>query len=102
MFIIKLIPSRVLSLQARKPTGIIGHYIMTKIFNNGNADLNTFVKEMLDLKKNDKVLEIGYGPGKLTNEIANITTEGTVDGIDFSAAMLKHASKVNKHHYFTW
>jgi 16S rRNA A1518/A1519 N6-dimethyltransferase RsmA/KsgA/DIM1 with predicted DNA glycosylase/AP lyase activity len=69
MFIINLIPSRVLSLQARKPYGIIGRYVMTKIFNKGNADLNSFVKEMLDLKKNDRVLEIGFGPGKLLNEI---------------------------------
>lgn len=98
MFIVKLIPTRVLSLQAKKPTGIFGRYVMTKIFNNGNADLNAFVKDMLDLKRNDRVLEIGFGPGKLINEIANINTEGTVDGIDFSTAMLKQASKVNKRH----
>jgi ubiquinone/menaquinone biosynthesis C-methylase UbiE len=98
MFIVKLIPKRVLSLQTRKPTGIMGRYVMTKIFNNGNADLNAFAKEMLDLRKDDRVLEIGFGPGKLINEIADITTEGAVDGIDFSAAMLKQASKVNKRH----
>jgi ubiquinone/menaquinone biosynthesis C-methylase UbiE len=98
MFIVKLIPSRILSLQARKPSGIIGRYVMTKIFNNGNADLNSFVKEMLALKKNDRILEVGFGPGKLINEIAEITTEGVVEGVDFSVAMLKQASKVNKHH----
>jgi ubiquinone/menaquinone biosynthesis C-methylase UbiE len=30
--------------------------------------------------------------------IAEITTGGFVEGIDFSVAMLKQASKVNKHH----
>lgn len=98
MLIVKLIPSRVLSLQARKPTGVIGRYVMTKIFNNGNADLNSFVKEMLDLKWDDRVLEIGFGPGALINEMAAITTEGVVEGIDFSGAMFKQASKVNKQH----
>ena len=98
MFIVKLIPSRVLSSQARKPSGIIGRYLMTKIFNSGNADLNSFVKEILDLQREDRVLEIGFGPGKLINEMAEITTDGVVEGIDFSQAMLKQASKVNKKH----
>ncbi len=71
---------------------------MAKIFNNGNADLNSFVKEMLTLQITDRVLEIGFGPGKLINEMANITTEGVVEGIDFSQTMLKQASKVNKQH----
>lgn len=96
--IIKLIPSRILSLQARKPSGMIGHYLMTEIFNNVNADLNSFIKEILDLHKTDKILEIGFGSGKLINEMANIATEGVVEGIDFSTAMLKQASKVNKEH----
>lgn len=96
MFIVKLIPSKFFSLQARKPSGIIGRYLMTKIFNNGNADLNSFVKEILDLQKEDRVLEIGFGPGKLINEMADITTEGVVEGIDFSQVMLKQASKLNR------
>ena len=68
MFILKLIPSRILSLQARKPTGLIGRYMMTKIFNSGNADLNSFVKEILDLQKEDRVLEVGFGTGKLIDK----------------------------------
>jgi len=32
------------------------------------------------------------------NEIAEITTEGIVEGIDFSESMLKQADKANKHH----
>ncbi len=98
MYIVKLIPSRILSLQARKPSGIIGRYLMTKIFNNGNADLNAFVKEILNLQRENRVLEIGFGPGKLINQMAEITTEGVVEGIDFSEAMLNQASKINKHY----
>ncbi len=98
MFIVKLIPPRVLSSQARKPTGLIGRYVMTKIFNKGNADINSFVKDVLDLRKDDSVLEIGFGPGILVSEMAEAVTEGVVEGIDFSEAMLKQASKVNKDH----
>jgi len=98
MWIVKLIPSRILSLQARKPSGIIGRFVMTKIFNSGNADLNTFVKECLVLESKDKVLEIGFGPGKLINEMADITTEGTVEGVDFSKAMVNQAIKANAGH----
>ena len=96
MFIAKLIPSRIFSLQARKPSGVIGRFLMTKIFNDGNAELNSFVKDILSLQKENKVLEIGFGPGKLINEMAAITTDGVVTGIDFSQVMLKKASKLNK------
>ena len=96
MFIAKLISSRIFSLQARKPSGVIGRFLMTKIFNDGNAELNAFVKDILSLQEENKVLEIGFGPGKLINEMAAITTDGVVTGIDFSQVMLKKASKLNK------
>jgi len=96
MFIFKFIPSRFFSLQARKPSGFFGRYLMTKIFNKGNADLNSFVKEVLDLQKSNAVLEIGFGPGKLINEMADVITGGIVEGIDFSHTMFRLASKINK------
>lgn len=96
MIIFRLLPTRVLSKQARKPSGIIGRYFMTRFFNMGNADLNIFVKELLEVRKDDTLLEIGFGPGTLIKEISQITTEGTVHGIDFSSTMLKTAIKVNK------
>lgn len=96
MFIAKLIPSRIFSLQAKKPSGFIGRFLMTNIFSVGNADLNFFVKEILDLQREDRVMEIGFGPGKLINEMAKITSEGFVEGIDFSQVMLEKASKLNK------
>ena len=96
MKLIKFISPRMLSLQARRPTGLLGRYIMTRIFLQGNADLNHFVKEMLDLNKTDSVLEVGFGPGKLVYDIARELSDGRVDGVDFSSAMLKQASKINR------
>ena len=83
MFMVKLIPSSVLSRQARKPSGIIGRYLMTKVFNAGNSDLNSFAKETLDIKIDDRILEIGFGPGILIKEMAEIATKGHVEGVDF-------------------
>lgn len=94
----KILPRNVLSQQARKPSGLIGRFLMTNIFNAGNADLNTFVKEMLEIDKSDSILEVGFGPGKLIAEMADSTPDGQVAGIDFSATMLRQAEKTNVHH----
>jgi ubiquinone/menaquinone biosynthesis C-methylase UbiE len=94
-------PLKFLSLQARKPTGPFGQYVMTSIFNNVNADLNSLVKEILNPEINDKILEIGFGSGKLIHEIAEIISEGIIEGVDFSDTMLKQASKVNKQYIST-
>ena len=91
-------PQRVLSLQARKPSGLIGRFLMSSIFKKVNKDLNSFVEETLELQPSHHVLEVGFGPGKLLNAIASTTTQGRVEGIDFSDAMLSEATKNNKEH----
>ena len=96
MFIAKLIPTRIFSLQARRPSGWFGRVVMSRIFNKGNADLNNFIKDLLELQEHDRVLEIGFGPGMLLHQMAQITTKGLVEGIDFSEAMLVQAQTVNK------
>ncbi len=98
MWIAKLLPVQVFSRQARKPSGFIGRYLMPRLFNVGNADLNAFVKECLDPQADDRILEIGFGPGKLMCEMAEMTTDGVVEGIDFSPEMLKRAAKTNRTH----
>ena len=98
MFLVKLIPPRLLSRQARKPSGWFGRVVMSRIFNKGNAELNNFIKDLLELQEHDTVLEIGFGPGLLLNQMAQITTKGFVEGIDFSEAMVAQAQKINKHY----
>lgn len=56
--------SRFFSEQARKPTGLFGKLIMSTIFNIGNAKINRFVYEIMSVKKDDHILEIGFGTGK--------------------------------------
>src|SRR5271154_6395642 len=47
---------------------------------------------LLDLKGNERVLDIGCGNGKNTSEIAARVAEGSVVGVDFSSNMVAFAS----------
>ncbi len=89
------------SQQARKPAGLFGRFVMSAIFNKGNADLNGFVNELMDVQKNDNILEIGFGTGQLIYEMAKQIDEGRIDGVDFSSTMVSMAQKRNKKHIKT-
>jgi len=84
------------SKQAGKPSGIFGRFVMSRIFDKGNSELNNFVKETLSVKKSDHILEIGCGTGSLLKIIANDLENGIVEGIDFSKTMISIAKKKNK------
>ena len=84
------------SKQAKKPSGIFGRFFMSRIFDKGNLELNSFVKETMAIKKSDRILEIGCGTGSLLKIIANELENGIVEGIDFSKTMISIAKKKNK------
>ncbi len=86
------------SKQARKPAGLFGRFFMSAVFDFGNANLNNLVFEKMSVGKDDQVLEIGSGTGKLINRIANQFDWGTAIGIDFSETMVTMAEKRNKLH----
>ena len=86
------------SEQARKPSGIFGLFVMSRIFDKGNADLNAFMKELLSPEEKDHILEIGFGTGKLIQDMARIATQGLVEGVDFSEAMVSIARQRNRKH----
>jgi len=52
----------------------------------------------LAVQPNDCVLEMGFGPGELLNQLGHAVENGKVYGLDFSATMLKEAAKRNQHH----
>lgn len=86
------------SNQARKPSGLFGRLVMSKIFDVGNSFLNNFVFDLLSTGTNDRILEIGCGTGKLLNTLASTTNAGYLVGIDFSGTMISMARKRNKKH----
>ncbi len=84
------------SKQARKPSGLFGRWVMSRIFEKGNADLNGLMKELVSPEKDDHILEIGFGTGSLVRSMAANATQGLVEGIDFSRTMVALARKKNK------
>ena len=69
---------------------------MSKVFYKRNLKLNSFAKQMLEVQKDDIILEIGCGTGMLIDEISKELENGTIDGIDFSRTMTSIAIKKNK------
>lgn len=89
------------SQQARKPSGMAGRFIAGPLFEKGNHELNALMFKTLSVSENDYVLEIGFGTGKLINEIAHRIKNGVIEGVDFSKIMVDSAKKKNMRHIKT-
>jgi cyclopropane fatty-acyl-phospholipid synthase-like methyltransferase len=82
--------------QFGKPEGVLGHlagWIMAS--RPSNRERIRWTVELLDLRPDDRVLEIGYGPGLSITFAASKMTSGKVTGIDHSALMHAQASARN-------
>ncbi len=84
------------SEQARRPEGLFGRMVMSIVFDQGNAFLNDFVNELMSVHIDDRIIEIGFGTGKLIHKMAQQIEKGLVEGIDFSRTMTSIARKRNK------
>jgi len=82
--------------QFRKPSGWLGKIISRIMIIGNSSQYNKLIPE-LDIKQNDKILEIGYGHGLGINKISS-NFDCFVSGIDFSELMYKQATKRNKIH----
>jgi len=90
--------SKYFSRQARKPSGIFGRFIASRIFEKGNSDLNALMYDTLSINEDDHILEIGFGTGTLVRNIADQLKDGLIEGIDFSASMVSIAQEKNRKH----
>lgn len=82
--------------QFGRPTGLWGSaagWLMAH--RSSNRRRNSWAVGLLDVRSDDRVLEIGFGPGLAIRELSRIATEGYVCGIDHSALMLRRASRRN-------
>jgi SAM-dependent methyltransferase len=78
------------------PTGFWGRvagWIMAH--RSSNRRRNVWAVSLLDVQRDDRVLEIGFGPGIAIGELSRIATDGYVCGLDHSALMLRQAAKRN-------
>jgi ubiquinone/menaquinone biosynthesis C-methylase UbiE len=88
--------TRFFSEQARRPDGLFGRIVMSLVFDKGNAFLNDFVNELMSVQIDDRVIEIGFGSGKLIYKMAQQIDKGLIEGVDFSSEMVSIARKRNK------
>src|SRR5215211_6667315 len=60
-----------------------------------NRRRNAWAVSLLDVRPDDRVLEIGFGPGLAILELSRIAHEGHVCGIDHSELMVRQARRRN-------
>lgn len=81
--------------QLGNPRGLLGRVIGKVIFAKGNASVNSWIVQLLDVQPTDHILEAGCGPGLAIQGFAARATEGLVAGIDGSPVMVDQARKRN-------
>jgi ubiquinone/menaquinone biosynthesis C-methylase UbiE len=85
----------VLSRAFGLPTGILG-WLAGQLMALKNAPMNRLAVELLDVQADDRILEIGFGPGTAIQMIAEKTPAGFVAGVDPSGVLVRQASKRNR------
>ena len=84
-----------LARQFCDPTGVGGH-IVGHIMSVINAVPNRCAIGALDVGAHDDVLELGFGPGRALQRLAQLAHRGTVTGIDRSDVMMRQAKARNR------
>jgi ubiquinone/menaquinone biosynthesis C-methylase UbiE len=77
-----------------RPQGILGRFGGI-IMAHTNQKCSAWVVGLLDTQANDRVLEVGYGPGVGIELLVKAAPDGEVAGIDYSAEMVEQASARN-------
>jgi SAM-dependent methyltransferase len=67
---------------------LVGHVMALK-----NGAMNRAALDHLDLQAGDRVLEIGYGPGKTLRQVARRLERGFAAGLDHSEVMARQAAR---------
>jgi SAM-dependent methyltransferase len=81
--------------QFKKPTGLFGMFTSNLMIKGNKSSYDNLIKD-LNIKANDKILEIGYGPGIGINLIAETCQSCIIHGIDFSKLMYRRATELNR------
>ncbi|QKG83045.1 class I SAM-dependent methyltransferase [Kroppenstedtia pulmonis] len=81
--------------QFQSPVGFWGH-LAGKLMAFSTGSRNAWTLSLLDIQEDDRVLEIGYGPGIGIDQCSQILQQGKVVGIDPSNTMYKQAYRRNR------
>ncbi len=81
---------RTFGKQLARPHGPLGR-IAARIVRGGNAPLNMWMVDLLQVAPRDRVLEVGFGPGVALAALLARASEGFVAGVDTSGLMARQA-----------
>jgi SAM-dependent methyltransferase len=82
--------------QFGRPTGLLGSAAgLLMAHRPSNRRRNAWAVSLLDVQRDDRVLELGFGPGLAIRELARVATGGYVCGLDHSDLMLRRARRRN-------
>src|SRR5262245_41046166 len=88
---------KAVAAQFGRPRGAAGQAAGWVMAHRGsNRQRNRWVVTLLDVRPDDRVLEIGFGPGIAIAELARRATRGRVYGVDHSTVMVGRASRLNR------
>jgi ubiquinone/menaquinone biosynthesis C-methylase UbiE len=80
-----------------RPRGLLGRLAGRIMASRGsNLARNQWAVELLEVRPDDRVLEVGFGPGVAVELLAARATEGQVWGLDHSELMVRRATKRNQ------
>jgi ubiquinone/menaquinone biosynthesis C-methylase UbiE len=77
-----------------RPQGLLGR-LGGIIMARTNADCGSWVSDLLEVGPNDRVLEVGFGPGVVIQRLSKLAVAGHVAGIDQSREMVEQARARN-------
>ena len=82
--------------QFGRPTGFGGKVAGTIMaYRPSNRERNAWTVSLLDIRREDRILEIGFGPGVAIQQVSKIAIGGFIAGIDHSEMMVRQARKRN-------
>ena len=82
--------------QFGRPTGFWGRAAgLLMAHRTSNRRRNAWAVSLLDVRPEDRVLEIGFGPGIAIRELGRLARKGYVCGIDHSELMVRRAKRLN-------
>lgn len=84
-----------ISRQFENPKGVIGK-LVGMIMTYNNNERSNWAVSLMNVKPDDTILEIGFGPGITIKEISKKIVSGLITGVDWSEVMLQQAAKKNQ------
>jgi SAM-dependent methyltransferase len=82
--------------QFGKPSGLLGAIAgLVMRVRPSNRERGQRTLDLLDIRPEDRVLEVGFGPGLAIERAAALASRGKVVGIDHSKLMLRQAARRN-------